>query len=329
MGRQDFVDVMEKRIPSHVPLWELHFHLWEALSGGAFVSGKRFLALTEAERERAIREDARVLREWGERLGFSAVSIPDGPWDCVYTLPEQWRLRLAEEVKKLDPDFCLLASCGGVISMPSSSENYMDFCYRLFDEPEAVDEDCEALYQSFLSRSARLRDAGIDGIYIAADIADSRSQFFTPSQMDRWYYPYLQKCAAHLKGMGLFAILHTDGNIASLLDGIRRSGIDALQAIDPVAGMELGQVKRAFENEIAVCGNFDCGLMLTGTPEAIHQEAKRLLLANKAGGALVFGNANAVAAQTPPENYFALLDAWRAYGRYEGPDAGEIPPPPN
>ena len=65
MGRkQDFVDVMERRIPSHVPLWELHFHLWSVLSKGSFVSGQAFNALCESEKERAICEDVAMDSGW-------------------------------------------------------------------------------------------------------------------------------------------------------------------------------------------------------------------------------------------------------------------------
>ena len=320
MRKQDFIDVMEHRTPSFVPLWELHFHLWQKLSGGRFISGAPFMALSEAEKARAIAMDAETIVQWGERLGFSAVSIPDDPWDCIYTLPEEWRIRLVREIKKLKPDFCLLGSCGGVIFMPSSTDDYEDFCCRLFEEPEEIDADCKRMYESFLVRSERLAEAGLEGIYIAADIADTRSQFLNNAQLERWYYPYLKKNVEHLKKMGLYAILHTDGNVMALLDGFLACGIDALQAIDPVAHMELGAVKRVFANQAAVCGNLDCGLMLTGTPEAIYGETRRLLLDNKAGGGLVFGNSNAVVMETPVENYLALVEAWKAYGGYEGLD---------
>lgn len=315
--KQDFDDVMRHRIPAgRVPLWELHFHLWSRLSNGKFISGKEFDALSDAQKHRAVGQNAEVLVSVGQALGFSAVSIPDGPWDCIYTLPETWRLELVRQLKKLAPDFYVMGSCGGVIFMPSSTDDYTDFCYRLFDEPEEIDRYCETLYKNFLEQSTRLAEAGIDGIYIAADVADNRAPFFNPEQLQRWYFPYLKKNVAHLKSLGLFAILHTDGNISRLLDDIKASGIDALQAIDPVAGMDIVGVKRAFGNEVAVCGNLDCGLMLTGTPDAVYASASDIIKKCKPGGGFVFGNTNAVDAQTPLENYRALLAAWNEHGKY-------------
>ena len=317
MGRkEDFINVMSGKMPEFVPLWELHFHLWANLSKGEFVSGRLFDALSESKKHTAIKRDAQIIVEIGERLGFGAVSIPDPPWDCIYTLPKEWRLELIRQIKKMNPDFCVLASCGGVISMPSSSDDYLNFSYKLFDEPEEIDCYCESIYQGFLIDSGNLLDAGIDGLYIAADIADNRTPFLNREQLNRWYFPYLQKSVEHLKKMGLYAILHCDGNISTLLEDIKESGIDAYQAVDPVAGMDILEVKRIFDGKVVVCGNFDCGLMLTGTTEEVYQNAADIVKKCKQDGAFVFGNSNAVDVRTPLDNYNAFLLAWRENGKY-------------
>ncbi len=66
----------------------------------------------------AIKINAGILKTVGEKLGFGCVSIPDAPWDCIYTLPQEYRCMLIRELKALSPDFCITAGCGGVISMP-------------------------------------------------------------------------------------------------------------------------------------------------------------------------------------------------------------------
>ena len=312
--KQDFLDVVQRKIPERVPLWELHFHLWSVLSNGQFVSGKAFAALTAHQKREAIAKNAEVMADWGERLGFAAVSIPDTPWDCVYTLEPHWRIELIRQLKQLNPSFYVVGGCCGLIGMPTSSHGYEEFCYHLFDEPEAVDTECAAGYESFKVEADRLADAGIDGLYFAADIADNRAPFFNSEQIQRWYFPYLRKHAEYAKAKGLFALLHTDGNIETLLGDIRTSGVQILQAIDPVAGMDIAKTKRALQGEVAVCGNFDCGLMITGTPQQVYDSAKHIVLSCKDGGGFVFGNTNAVDITTPVENYMAMLEAWNAFG---------------
>lgn len=313
-NKQDFLSVMKDKDFGHrVPLWELHFHLWKKYDD-AFVSGPEFERLNEEEKRIAIKNDANIMKKVGEHLGFGGVSIPDVPWDCVYTLPQEYRVMLIRELKALSPDFCVVAGCEGVISMPSTSRDYMDFCFWIMDEPEEVDAHCEEMYERFKTNAMQLIYAGVDAIYIPADVADNRATFFNPQQLERWYFPYLKKCVDFLHGNGVIAMLHTDGNINSLLENLLDYRLDALQAIDPIAGMEITNVLNIFDGKIAVCGNLDCGLMLSGTSEQIFESAKNILLDCKGKKGLVFGNSNAVVLETPLDNYAAMVDAWKQYG---------------
>ena len=61
----------------------------------------------------------------------------------------------------------------------------------------------------------------------------------------------------------------------------------------------------------AVCGNLDCGLMLSGNPEQVYEKAVEIIEACKGKPGFIFGNSNAVAQETPLENYRAMLNAWR------------------
>lgn len=300
-----------------IPLWELHFHLFDKLNGGGFVAGPAFMALSAQERSAALWKDAEIMASWGEALGFSAVSIPDAPWDCIYTLPQESRLELVRNLKSLDPDFAVVAGSSGVISMPSSGAEFQEFCFQMFDAPEEIDEQCRVIYRNFEAQAKELADAGIDAIYMAADIADTRAPFFDRDQMQRWYLPYLRQSSEYLHGLGLPAILHTDGNVESLLKDFRDAGIDALQAIDPIAGMRMDTAQAILESQVTVCGNLDCSLMLAGTPEQVYASAKEILQASKGKPGFVFGNSNAVAVETPLENYRAMLEAWKTFGKIE------------
>ncbi len=310
--KQDFLTMLkEKKTPEKTPLWELHFQMWKHYDA-RYATGRDFDLIPEEKKAEAIRHNAHVMKTVGEQLGFSCVSIPDNPWDCIYTLPDEYRCMLVRELKALNPDFAVIAGCSGVISMPSSSDDYVEFCYRIMDEPELIDEECEIIYAAFEKNAANLIDAGVDAIYMAADVADNRTTFFNPEQLKRWYYPYLTKCVDYLHARQICAILHTDGNISSILNELLACGIDGLQAIDPIAGMDLCKVLDCYDGKAVVCGNLDCGKMLMGKPEEVYELAKEILLAGK-GKSLIFGCSNAVVPETPMENYIALLKAWEQF----------------
>jgi uroporphyrinogen decarboxylase len=159
-------------------------------------------------------------------------------------MPSEARYKLAERLSKLIGDrIMIVAGVGGVLGIPGPAD-YMAFSYKLFDAPEEVDEMARRTYASGIETAKRMRDAGVEAVYTAGDLADNHGLFYKPKYMQRFILPYLHKWAAEVKGMGLYAILHTDGQINPILEDLVTSGIHTLQAIDPVAGMDIRQVKQ-------------------------------------------------------------------------------------
>jgi uroporphyrinogen decarboxylase len=312
----DLIDAFNCRQPKGaVPIWELHFHLWEKVSGEKFISGAPFNLLSTAEKDKALEKDAEIILSVADKLNFSAVTIPDSPWDCIYTLPFDARLKLASILSRQASDVMIIAGCGAVIGMPDSDE-YVDFCYRLFDAPEEIDEICKKKFSTGSEQAKMLADAGVGAIYTASDLADNHGPFFNPSQMQRYVLPYLREWSELVKKLGVFPLLHTDGNIKPILNDLADSGICAIQAIDPIAGMDILQVKKEVGGRLCLCGNVDCGLLITGTPEEVYDSTVELIKSCKKGGGFVLGSSNAVVTDTPLENYLALIRAWNECGSY-------------
>ncbi len=297
-----------------VPLWELHFHMWNQYSDGTFLSGPEYMKLSSAEKDRALRNDARIILEVADELGFAGVTIPDSPWDCIYTLPPEDRLTLAKYLYAESPDFLITAGCGGVMAMPDS--NYMEFCYQLMDDPDAVEERCRKMLANGIDSLNRYSACGIQAAYAAADMADNKGQFFNDAQMERFILPYLSRWVEGAKKAGIYPILHTDGNISKLLERLTATGICAVQAVDPVAGMDIRVVKEQMGTRLCLCGNIDCGELILATPEKLYADTKELLMDCKPNGCFVLGASNAVVNTTPKENYSAVIRAWRDFGKY-------------
>ena len=96
--------------------------MWNAFSKVPFVSGAEFMQLSSANRQYAIERNADIIVDVAQRLHMAAVSIPDAPWDCPYTLPNDSRIELIRQLKRRAPDFLIIAGCSGNISMPSTAD---------------------------------------------------------------------------------------------------------------------------------------------------------------------------------------------------------------
>jgi uroporphyrinogen decarboxylase len=323
MGKkQDMLDALVGRQPTQaVPVWELEFHLWGQASGGRVVLGEEFAALSPAEQECALYTNAEIMLSVSENLCFAALTVPSGYWEIApgepayYWLPGEARFRQAEVLRQMAGDLFLIANSGGVMAMPGASE-YVTFSYKLYDAPEEIDERAQATLVRGLQLARRFCDLGVEAVFTASDIADNHGLFFNPAQMDRFILPYLRRWAEGVREMGCYAILHTDGDVTACLEAFADSGLHALQAIDPVAGMDIRAVKAQVGDRLCLCGNVDCGLLVRGTPQQVYDQTRDLLADCRGGGGLVLGASNAVQIEASMENYQAMIDAWRKYGQY-------------
>lgn len=318
--REALCAAFERRpVTAPVPVWELEFHIWDKVAGRPLYLGREFEALDATAQQRALHTNAELLVEVAEELDFASLTVPGGYWEqapgepAYYWLPPEARWQQIPLIRQAVGDGRMLISgSGGVISPPSRT--LVEFCYKLFDAPEEIDQQARRTLAGGLATAQRLRDVGVDAVFSASDIADNHGPFFSPPQMDRFVLPYLHDWAEGVKQLGLYAILHTDGQLTPILDDLANSGVHALQAIDPVAGMDLGETYRQVGDRLCLCGNVDCGVLLDGPTEAIEDLTRQTLSACEGGAGFVLGASNAVARETPVEHYRALHRAWLAQG---------------
>lgn len=298
-----------KGVPERVPLWELHFHMWNKYSAEPAVFGNEFLALPDGKKDDALKRDAEIMANVGQELGFGAVSVPDMPWDCPYVLPEDARLKLIRYLRELEPDFLVGGGNSCCLAMPADDE-YMTFSYMMYDAPEQIVERAENMLTSGLAQLERMAEAGAEFVYLPSDLADARAPYFNPEQLDTFFMPFAKRWSARVKELGLLPVFHTDGNIMPLIEQAVETGVNALQALDPIAGITVAGLREKLGGRLCLCGNLDCGLMLSGTPEQVYASAADIIAQGK-GSPFVFGNSNAVVYETPKENYDAFVQAWK------------------
>lgn len=315
--KQEFINsLLLKKNETRVPFWELEFHKWNDFSETKFTVGEDFVKLSPNEKDKTLRTNAQAIAEVCSKLGFCAVTIPGGYWElspghpAYLWLPDEYRYQQAKLVNELiGNDVMVIANSGGVMAIPDASE-YVDFSMQMLMYPEEIDKLAAKTFENGCEQIKKFRDVGIETFYTASDLADSHSPYFDTEQMERFIYPYLTKWAETVKNAGAYSIMHCDGNINPYMDNIASSGINALQAIDPTAKMDLYTLQQTYSQKLCLCGNLDLGLLVTGKPEQIYEEAKSMILKCKPTGSYVFGCSNAVQDEVPPPNYKAVVEAY-------------------
>ncbi|OGV78917.1 MAG: hypothetical protein A2340_07855 [Lentisphaerae bacterium RIFOXYB12_FULL_60_10] len=144
-------------------------------------------------------------------------------------------------------------------------------------------------------------------------MAFNAGPFISPAQFSEFITPYLHREVQHLRTLGVIPFVHTDGNIMPILDDYLSLGAACFQSVDPMAGMDIAEVKRRCHGKLALMGNVQCNLLQDGPLEAIRQSAEYCLQHAAPGGGYIFGTSNTIFTGMPLAHYEYMLDVYRQF----------------
>lgn len=173
------------------------------------------------------------------------------------------------------------------------------------------------LPQSLLFLESQVQH-GVNAVIGGEDWAGKTGPFISPKHFKRLIVPRLQKLVTECHRLGVPFIKHTDGNITRLEHELLiESGIDAYQAIEPAAGMDIADLKQRYGKHLTLMGNIDCAhLLCEGTPKEVVEQTRQVIRAAAPGGGFVLTSSNSIHGGVRLENFMAMLDTARRYGSY-------------
>lgn len=192
--------------------------------------------------------------------------------------------------------------------------NLFILCKKQPDLVEALIEKCINQSIALLEIAAEL---GAEIVMSGDDIADNRRTMISPKMWETIFTPHFRRWVKAIHDCGLYYWKHTDGNIMEVLDGLVEAGIDGIDPIDPLAGMDLATVKQRWGDRVAIKGNVDCAyLLVDGPEEAVVESVKNCIRVAGPGGGYVCSSSNSIHSGVKPNLYIAMLNAIREYGVY-------------
>lgn len=118
-----------------------------------------------------------------------------------------------------------------------------------------------------------------------------------------------------MHSQGIISIWHSDGNLLPIMDRILASGVSAIQCVDPLAGMDIVEVKKQVNGRLALIGNIDCSILQFGPKAKIEEEVKRVVQGCKGNGGFVLSGCNAIFQGIPADHYQVMVDSRYKYGQ--------------
>ena len=250
-------------------------------------------------------------------MGDSAGDHPIGDWRSfeAYPWPTTDDITFDEFdalAPKLPDGMKVIGQTGGIFEALESLCGYSTLCYLLCDARDlvaAILDHLEALYVAMYTGMARLDTVG--ALVVSDDLGFKTQTLIAPDDLRELVLPRHKKLVDIAHAHGKPCILHSCGNLQSIMDDIIGTvGIDAKHSYED-AILPVAEAKRLYGDRIAILGGFDVDRLCRSSVAEIQDYTERLL-ADCADGGYALGSGNSIADYVPTDNYLTMLETgWR------------------
>lgn len=222
-----------------------------------------------------------------------------------------------EQVRALLPEgMGVIGQYGDIFTMTWEMMGFQNFSMALFEQPELIDALNEKLGTLVLSMfEVFAQSDAVDVLWFTDDIAYTNSLLMSPEVLDRYFFPWLRKIGSLARQNQKPLMYHTDGVLWDVLDRIVECGVDALHPIEPKA-MDIADVKKKYGEKLCLIGHVDVDLLCRGSREEIFSKVKENIDHAGYNGGYCIGSGNSIPEYVNYENYLALLEASKQYGKW-------------
>ncbi|MFX1497651.1 MAG: uroporphyrinogen decarboxylase family protein [Promethearchaeota archaeon] len=223
-------------------------------------------------------------------------------------------LRKCRDIKD---DICVIAQNALTSIFPpvwqGMGMNY--FVRALKNDPKLIEERFRFNTNFVLTIFKAYYDCGAKIFLEGGDIAHSQGPMINPKYFYKYLLPCFQEVSDTIHEWGGKYILHTDGDITSLLDFIVESGFDGLQCLEPPI-VDPYLVKKKVGDKICLSGNIDTRYTLVkATKQEVEEDVRSAIKALGHDGGYMLSPANFHPAISV-ERLKWMIEAAHKFGKY-------------
>lgn len=156
-------------------------------------------------------------------------------------------------------------------------------------------------------------------ILLFDDFGYKNGLFMSPKNFRDFVFPWYNKIceAAHKNDCKI--LLHSDGDLTMIFEDIVKSGVDALNPIEPTTAnpdYDIFKLNQKYGDQITFVGNVSPQMLSTGTIPEIEGYSKRLIQEIAPGGGYIFSSGHSINPAVTVDRYLAMLKIKEKYGIY-------------
>ncbi len=153
------------------------------------------------------------------------------------------------------------------------------FSYLAVDAPEMISEYLELATDREVAKIHAIANRELSPCAMTfGDIACKGRLLHSPAWLQREFFPRLRRLNDAWHEHGIKCLFHSDGYLMEIMPELIETGIDGLNPIETVAGMDLGEVKRLYGDRLFLTGGIDISqLMALGTVEQVREACREAI----------------------------------------------------
>jgi len=204
-----------------------------------------------------------------------------------------------------------------VFSLPRNLMGFQNWLMCLAADPELARGLADLSVELNIEYAKECARLGADFVFTGDDYCSTEGPLMSPKTFRELLYPGLKRVFAGFREQGLLTVKHCDGNILPLVDMFVDAEPHCLDPIDRNGGLDIAAIKQQYGGRFALKGNVDCADLLTfGSMPDVVAQTKEVLAAAAPGGGFILSSSNSIHSKVKPENYLAMVNTLRAYGKY-------------
>ena len=186
----------------------------------------------------------------------------------------------------------------------------------MYEEPDWVVDMFNTYLDSCIALFQKVWDAGyrFHSIRWPDDMGYKGTTFFSNDMYRELLKPVHKRAVDWAHEKGIYAHLHSCGDVMTRVDDLVDIGIDALNPLEVKAGMEPVTLKRKYGDRLTLHGGINA--VLWDNRDAIVSEIERVVPALKENGGYIFSSDHSIPNSVSLENMRAIVDTVKRAGTY-------------
>ena len=249
----------------------------------------------------------KTAEEWEDAKKLMTLDDDRIPWQYLKDNYEKWRA---------DGEWISAGFWFGFDVTHSWMMGTENLLIAMIEEPELIEDMFDTYLNRCMALHQRIWDAGyhFDEINWPDDMGYKGTTFFSPAMYRQMVKPFHAKAAKFAHDKGIYARLHSCGNIMTLVPDILDAGIDALNPLEVKAGVDAKKLKQEFGGKLVLHGGINA--VNWKNPDAIIGEINEKVPVLKENGGYIFSSDHSIPNDVSLENMKLIVEEAKRVGRY-------------